>query len=171
MDVANATLQRRLDAVDATSRTLRELRLDAAFQGELQGVVPQFVAVGNQSAGKSSLLRRVGKIPLPDAVKRCTRLPILLQLRRDLSEPTTTTTGIRVHLTHASGEIVDFSRDDGDVLAAISHAQAEAVSRAQSEFAKDYVVEVMVRRPDVPNVTLVVSRLVVLRSRSTQAQH
>ena len=72
----------------------------------LQGVVPQFVAVGNQSAGKSSLLRRVGKIPLPDAVKRCTRLPILLQLRRDLSESTTTTTGIRVHLTHASGEVV-----------------------------------------------------------------
>ena len=151
MDVTNAALQRRLDAVDSTSRALRELRLDAAFQSELQGVVPQFVAVGNQSAGKSSLLRRVGKIPLPDAVKRCTRLPILLQLRRVVDAEAS----VRVQLTHAEGDVVSFTREDGDVLAAVTAAQAEAVSRAKSEFAKDYVVEVTVHRPDVPNVTLV----------------
>src|SRR6185312_227771 len=93
-----------------------------------------------------------------------TRLPILLQLRREVSDVsdvtsdndnnnnhTTPTNNITVHLAvTSSNEMINFTREDGNVLAVVEAAQDEAVKRSKSEFVQDSVVEIMVRRPDVP---------------------
>ena len=45
-------------------------------------VLPQFVAVGPQSAGKSSVIRRVSGVALPEASTLCTRIATMVQMRR-----------------------------------------------------------------------------------------
>ena len=46
--------------------------------------LPQFVVVGAQSAGKSSVLKRISNnsIKLPEAANVCTKVPTILKLRR-----------------------------------------------------------------------------------------
>ena len=43
---------------------------------------PQFVVVGAQSVGKSSVIRRISGISLPEAVNCCTRVSTLIELRK-----------------------------------------------------------------------------------------
>ena len=205
MDVSDPLLKHRLDAVDACRRALAELGpREAAVLQDVQRAMPLFVVVGNQSAGKSSVLQRISGVKLPQANKRCTRLPIVLQIRRvDVAERTQVTltgpAGVRERFsTHQSvvadgassmgstqarvgaGASVDDHDDHDDddeddedeeeaaasdeggvdgeldegVAAAIDAAQKRAVELAGSEFAKGYTVEVLIRRPNVPNVSL-----------------
>lgn len=50
--------------------------------------LPQFVVVGAQSAGKSSVLKRISNnsIKLPEAADVCTKVPTVLKLRRNEQE-------------------------------------------------------------------------------------
>ena len=45
-------------------------------------LLPQFVACGAQSSGKSSVIRRISGISLPEASGLCTRITTIIQLRR-----------------------------------------------------------------------------------------
>jgi hypothetical protein len=173
MQVSDRFLQKKLDAVDAARRTLAALGpRDSKFLDQIQRAMPQFEVVGNQSAGKSSLLCRVSGVQLPQAAKRCTRLPIVLQLRRDdaVRRTTVTLTGPGVHqvfsaaaageremdydTTAAGDDALDLD-DDGDVAEAIAAAQDRAVELSDSDFAPGFTVEVLIRQPGIPNVSLV----------------
>lgn len=53
--------------------------------------IPQFVVVGAQSAGKSSVLKRISNnsIQLPESENKCTLVPTILKLRRSQDEKMT----------------------------------------------------------------------------------
>ena len=91
-----------------------------AFYEELLASLPQFVAVGPQSAGKSSAVRRVCGISLPEASTLCTRIATLVQMRRS-AEPS-----IRVTLVGPGGKELsaESNVDAKQVAAAVSKAQA-----------------------------------------------
>jgi len=70
-----------LDLIDR----LRECRVDQFID------LPQVVAVGDQSSGKSSVLEAITSIPFPRASIACTRFATQIRLRRDPSLTNTVT--------------------------------------------------------------------------------
>jgi hypothetical protein len=92
-----ATTQK-LDAIDKVRLLLAELR-DTAFYEEVLSTLPQFVACGPQSAGKSSVIRRLSGISLPEASTLCTRVATVICMRREA------TRALRVTLSDPSGVI------------------------------------------------------------------
>lgn len=65
-----------LDAIDS----LRELKVGQFVD------LPQIIVVGNQSAGKSSVLQAVSRAPFPIAGDVCTHFATELRLRRTPNE-------------------------------------------------------------------------------------
>ena len=81
-----ASMKAMLDAIDEIRTTLSGLKssdVQPKFYEEVLASLPQFVACGPQSAGKSSVLRRVSGISLPEASTLCTRIATMVQMRRD----------------------------------------------------------------------------------------
>ena len=64
-----------LDLVDR----LRHAQIDTSQ-------LPQIAVVGQQSAGKSSVLRAMTAIPFAQAAGVCTRFPMEINLRRDAQD-------------------------------------------------------------------------------------
>ena len=81
--MASASTSAMLDTIDAIRTQLSGLKDQADFYEEILAVLPQFVAVGPQSAGKSSVIRRVSGVALPEASTLCTRVATMVQMRRD----------------------------------------------------------------------------------------
>lgn len=144
-----ATTQK-LDAIDKVRLLLAELR-DTAFYEEVLSTLPQFVACGPQSAGKSSVIRRLSGISLPEASTLCTRVATVICMRR---EPTR---ALRVTLSGPSGVIGDEEPVDvSDVRALVASAQETARERSGDKaFVDDHVVTVYSNGPAMPNLTLV----------------
>ena len=65
-------LNRMLDVVDGIKDKLRGLQggNDQAFIKSIESELPRFVVLGAQSSGKSSILRRISSIALPEAKVR-----------------------------------------------------------------------------------------------------
>jgi hypothetical protein len=147
------TLSQRLDAVDRVKEELqKELGLvDKVFFEHILQHYPQFIVTGAQSAGKSSAVRRFSGIRLPEKASRCTRTAVVLHLRRETASPTV------VELKRLSEGTSTERIDLEDVTEAIQHAQDIAIeeSSPSAEFAENHWVDVYVRHPDLPNITLV----------------
>ena len=144
-----ATTQK-LDAIDKVRLLLAELR-DTAFYEEVLSTLPQFVACGPQSAGKSSVIRRLSGISLPEASTLCTRVATVICMRREA------TRALRVTLSGPSGVIGDEEPVDvSDVRALVASAQETARERSGDKaFVDDHVVTVYSNGPAMPNLTLV----------------
>ena len=142
-----------LDTIDEVRSILSALGSnDTAFYEKIMESMPQFVAVGPQSAGKSSVMRRVSGIPLPEASTLCTRMATELQMRR------ATQPHIRVVLRGpGGGELKSIPCESETCVAqAVSQAQSDAMQSCPGKaFVDDHVVVVEVRGPNRPNVTLV----------------
>ena len=112
---------------------------------------PQFVVVGAQSVGKSSVIRRISGISLPEAVNCCTRVSTLIELRKK------TESYLEVKLIHnEKGQIKQFNTDNSDEIKSfISKAQTIALKEEAEDFSTNYNIIVSVHGPDKPNVTLV----------------
>ena len=145
----DATTQK-LDAVDNVRLLLSELR-DTAFYEEILSTLPQFVACGPQSSGKSSVIRRLSGISLPEASTLCTRVATVVSMRREA------TPSLRVTLTGPSGVLSDDRPADCWAVRPLV-AAAQETARANSgdkAFVDDHVVTVYVNGPTTPNLTLV----------------
>ena len=129
---------------------LAELR-DTAFNEEILSTLPQFVACGPQSAGKSSVIRRLSGISLPEASTLCTRVATVICMRREA------TRALRVTLSGPSGVITDDEPADfSAVRALVASAQETARERSGDKaFVDDHVVTVYANGPAMPNLTLV----------------
>jgi len=112
---------------------------------------PQFVVVGAQSVGKSSVIRRISGISLPEAVNCCTRVSTLIELRKK------TESYLEVKLIHnEKGIVKKFNTDNSDEIKSfISEAQTIALKEEAGDFSTNYNIIVSVHGPDKPNVTLV----------------
>ena len=148
-----------LDTIDEIRTTLGGLKgasdqADSDFYEEILAVLPQFVAVGPQSAGKSSVIRRVSGVALPEASTLCTRVATMVQMRRDAAHT------VAVILQGPNGESISqeaFHEDAGpdSVRDAVKRAQEKALQGQDKQFVDNHTVLVKVRGPTKPNVTLV----------------
>ena len=145
-----------IDEIRATLSGLQGANDECDFYEEILAVLPQFVAVGPQSAGKSSVIRRVSDVALPEASTLCTRIATMVQIRRD-TEPT-----IAVILQGPGAEtLMEEVFDEADaegakVKDAVKRAQDTALARSPGkQFVDNHTVLVKVRGPEKPNVTLV----------------
>ena len=157
--VESAATSAMLDTIDEIRTTLGGLKGasdQADFYEEILAVLPQFVAVGPQSAGKSSVIRRVSGVALPEASTLCTRVATMVQMRRDNKNT------VEVLLQGPdSGPDADqtFDCETGpdSVRDAVARAQAKALRMRgqETQFVDSHTVLVKVRGPERRNVTLV----------------
>merc|ERR1719201_3004671 len=79
-----------LDKIDGVRALLAGLKggVRVGFYEEILETLPQFVVCGPQSAGKSSVIRRISGVSLPESSTLCTRVVTLIQMRRGDATPT-----------------------------------------------------------------------------------
>jgi GTP-binding protein EngB required for normal cell division len=161
--LSSKKMKEMLDTVDKVRATLGGLKNSNStdFYEELLSSLPQFVACGPQSAGKSSVIRRVSGVSLPEASTLCTRIATIIQIRRSSSSSSDDKSTV-VTLTGPDGKTILNDRvdtdDDGSksVLELVEKAQAEALRISPSkQFIEDHSIHVHVTGPALPNVTLV----------------
>lgn len=77
----NTTLysQEKLNKLIATIEQVR-----TSCDGQLE--LPQICVIGDQSAGKSSLLASISGIPFPEGTGMCTRCPIVVRMDNNCSK-------------------------------------------------------------------------------------
>lgn len=156
---ASEPLRRRLDAVDDVRNVL--VKTAEGNRSELSDVIsaiPQFVVVGGQSAGKSSVLSRLSGVEFPTASTRCTLIATELQLRK---APEGTTTRTRVKLLGKVGAAnVEQVFETGSVEDTLQEAQRVAqelvgADGGTTSFIETLHIQVLVEGEIMPNVTLV----------------
>ena len=76
------SVKSKLDIIDEIKRLMIGMN-DSNFKDEIEKELPQFVVVGAQSSGKSSVLRMISSIDLPTSSKLCTRIPCIIKMRRN----------------------------------------------------------------------------------------
>lgn len=117
--------------------------------------LPQIVVVGDQCAGKSSVLEAISRVRFPIKDGICTRFPTELVLRQSYSRHT------KVEV-RAPGDSPDknhtfnragFTKDD--LPAIIEEAKQHMGITAESTKISDHVLRVEISGPDVPQLTLV----------------
>ena len=148
-----------LDTIDEIRATLSGLQGEndqCEFYEEILAVLPQFVAVGPQSAGKSSVIRRVSGVALPEASTLCTRVATMVQMR-SAKEPIIAVILQGPGAETLMEEVFDEAEAEGTkVKDAVKRAQDTALARSPGkQFVDNYTVLVKVRGPKKPNVTLV----------------
>jgi len=146
-DAENSQL---LDMVDK----LRECRVDRFID------LPQVVAVGDQSSGKSSVLEAITRIPFPTDSVQCTRYATQIQLRRDAAA-TQTTTRVSIIAFDAARDQkrydafkhqVDEGADFGDIF---KRATALIFQNEKQNFLSRDILSIERTGPDVPHLTIV----------------
>ena len=151
--MTSAKMTAMLDTVDKVRTTLGGLKSNQLFYEELLASLPQFVACGPQSAGKSSVIRRVSGVSLPEASTACTRIATIIQMRRaEVASTRVTLTGPNSNL------LLNESIEDttGSVRNVVKKAQKKALELSPfKRFVEDHNITVHVTGPDLINVTLV----------------
>ena len=116
---------------------------------------PQVVVVGNESSGKSTLLERLAMMPLfPRDRRICTRMPILIRLRRGpkkvcvLRVVRADTQEVLRELPIAIEKADSAIRDAMHAVLTEENAQVRGVSM-------DKMILVDVQKPEVPDIDLV----------------
>lgn len=146
-----AQLKDMLDTIDKVRICLSGVP-DQGFYEELLSSVPQFVVCGAQSSGKSSVISRSSGVPLPEASTLCTRIPTLIQMRRESQNM------MRVRLLGPGGDVIlDETLDEPEqVRDRVFKAQEKALQKSgNTQFVNDHTVQIEVHGPDKYNVTLV----------------
>lgn len=136
----------KLNYIDDIRNKLLPMKKDQSFD-EIFSNIPQFVVVGPQSSGKTSVLQRITGIRLPTSSGVCTRVPVVIKLRKGVR------TG-RVDLVFPDGTKQCFEESK---IENISQAIANAQQRFKDkgEFGKDFIIDVLCQDTEKPNITLV----------------
>ena len=151
--IGSGSLKRDLDAIDQVRSLLSGLRTDVF--NELLNKLPQFVVCGPQSAGKSSLIRRISGVSLPTSSSACTRMATTISVRRDAID------SVLVEMLGPGGlcetffSTSDTQFDKTKLNDAVANAQEKAIELSGKKFVTDYETKVSVSGPSRCNVTLV----------------
>eukprot|EP00435_Cladocopium_sp_Y103_P065614 s107_g27.t1 len=145
---------------EALSKFFRELDpLRELLREVLEGwAPPRIVVIGDESAGKSTILEQLANMPIfPRNRRFCTRLPIHLRLRRD---PDASKAQLSVYKTQEDGSEVkegdtkDIPQESGwrDVQKDMESLVAQFGSDG---LVRDMHIVVEIRHPHVPSIDLV----------------
>jgi GTPase SAR1 family protein len=139
-----------LDLIDK----LRECRIDQYID------LPQVVAVGDQSSGKSSVLEAITGIPFPRDSIQCTRFATQIRLKRDtsLTETTTKVSVIAYNKARDQQRLDAFEQrlganfDFGDIF---KRATELIFSNNTSNFLSKDILSIERAGPNLPHLTIV----------------
>lgn len=120
------------------------------FVDEILKHLPQFVACGAQSAGKSSVIRRISRIALPEDSRCCTRIATLIQLRRDAQK------SITLALIGQDGrEVASKTLENlSDIRDMVADYQKQALGGNGNDFVDDHSIVIRYASPDNFNLSL-----------------
>ena len=79
----------RLDTVDKVTSKINTLN-NEELKSKIKAEVPVVIAVGDQSSGKSSIMGLILGHALPSKAGICTRVPVIIQTRREVRETSVT---------------------------------------------------------------------------------
>jgi hypothetical protein len=146
------SVKSKLDIIDEIKRLMIGMN-DSNFKDEIEKELPQFVVVGAQSSGKSSVLRMISSIDLPTSSKLCTRIPCIIKMRRNDEKI------LKVILKNPDGTENDFS--EKIISKAIKKAQEYALqskhydNRSNNDFADQHIIEISVFGKEQANISLI----------------
>eukprot|EP00961_Rhodomonas_salina_P288595 3900116-Rhodomonas_salina.1 len=155
---SDSSLKSMLDQIDSVRQALSGLKSaegNQIFYEELLASLPQFVVCGPQSAGKSSVIRRITGISLPEASTLCTRMATVIQMRREQQ------VSVEVCLKGPDDEDCWSQRvgeeDMNSVKGLVQKAQDDALVKNgnTAQFVDDHIVLIKIYGPDRPNLSLV----------------
>lgn len=139
-------LSRAFDILDGLNEVLAEVL-------ENWGA-PRIVVVGNQSAGKSTVLERLCMMPLfPRDRGLCTSVPIRIDIRRSPVQRPTTLETWNTETNKRVGRVRVIPHNHGDVD--IRTAMAEVMARQGGEVNDTHELRVRITSPTLPPMSLV----------------
>jgi hypothetical protein len=151
-----ATTKDMLDTIDILRVVLAGLHdnnnaVEGSLYEQLLAELPQFVACGPQSSGKSATVRHISGISLPEKATACTRIATLVQVRREQEEK------ITVQLVGPDGKMISIDETTAErAKDLVSKHQETAIVRSSGKsFVDDHTIIVRVTGPSKPNITLV----------------
>ena len=146
------SVKSKLDTIDEIKRLMIGMN-DSNFKDEIEKELPQFVVVGAQSSGKSSVLKMISGIDLPTASKLCTRIPCIIKMRRSDKNI------LKVILKNPDNTEKEFN--EKTVAGAIKKAQEHALQSkyynniSNNDFADQHIIEISVFGKDKANISLI----------------
>jgi len=137
----------KLNRIDDIRNKLLPMKKEKSFE-DIFSNIPQFIVVGPQSSGKSSVLRRITGIHLPTSSGVCTRVPVVIKLRMGAKLAC-------VDLIHPDGSKQTFENSSNPENISRAIQQAQQRFKDKGEFGKDFIIDVLYQDMDKPNITLV----------------
>jgi len=150
--IIGISVKSKLDTIDEIKRLMIGMN-DSNFKDEIEKELPQFVVVGAQSSGKSSVLKMISGIDLPTASKLCTRIPCIIKMRRSDKNI------LKVILKNPDNTEKEFN--EKTIAGAIKKAQEHALKSkyynniSNNDFADQHIIEISVFGKDQPNISLI----------------
>ena len=128
-------------------------KMGVEYKKSVQEQLTQIVVTGPQGTGKSSVLSKMTGIELPVDKNRCTRMPIVIQMRR-------ANKGKEKHsviLTDKEGAVVwQKESEDGKTTGSlIKEAQSKAFENTEGDFTLDFELLVRLEGNSLENISMV----------------
>ena len=142
------TYVEKLNAIDNIRIILGNLT-DIGFYEEINKELPVIIILGVQSAGKSSVIRRItnNQVKLPEKSTACTRVATEIKLRKCKQYQQ-----VELHGPNNKIEIIE----NKDIRAAVSEAQEKALEGTSGDgFATNHTIVVNFHSPEQPNITFI----------------
>lgn len=137
----NQKIRPYIDLVDS----LREFGLDQDIN------LPAVAVIGDQSAGKSSVLESISGISLPKATGMVTRCPLIIRMKQ---APFSEKRNCNISYKRRDGSIHSLKIDDKERVAAeIENAQNQLAGTEKNISHEPITLDI--RSPDVPDLTLI----------------
>ena len=126
---------------------------DPTFCDELRNDLFMVVLTGAQSAGKSSVFRRITRFALPEASGTCTRIATLTQLRRSVEKEKLYTVSL-ISNTHDAVQ-QERAVKSKDAIAPVVKEFQDSLTTEGTNFIDDHYIKVFIQEPEAINISLV----------------
>ena len=146
------SIKSKLDTIDDIKRIMVSMN-DSNFKDEIEKELPQFVVVGAQSSGKSSVLKMISGIDLPTDTKLCTKIPCIIKMRQNDENI------LKIVLKNPDGSEKEFN--EKTISEAIKNAQEDALqseyydNKNNNDFADQHIIEISIFGKDKANISLI----------------